>query len=189
VNAVVSTSAPALALIELESIARGIVTLDALTKRAFVQVLMSEAVSPGKFLILFAGKEGDVEEAFSAAKAAAGDRLLDTLHLVEAHRDLLPMIRGERVGLMHDTALSIQEYASVGSALRALDRVLKETAVTAHKLHIARGIGGKAYFVVGGELGDVEAAEAVGAAAVEAKHRVQGEIIARLSPDVRIEHL
>jgi microcompartment protein CcmL/EutN len=182
-------STPALALIELESIARGIVTLDALHKRAFVDVLMSEAVSPGKFLILFAGREGDVEEAFAAGKTAAGDRLLDTLHLTEAHKGLLPMIRGERVGLLPDTALSVQEYASVASALRALDRVLKETRVVAHKLHIARGIGGKAYFVVGGDLADIEAADAVGAAAVEQKQRVQSEIIARLSPDVRIEHL
>lgn len=184
-----SSSPPALALIELESIARGVVTLDALTKRAFVDVLLSEAVSPGKFLILFCGREGDVEEAFAAARTAAGDRLIDSLHLPDAHRGLLPMIRGERTSLGTDTAISVQEYASVAAALKALDRVLKETTVTAHKLHIARGIGGKAYFVVGGALGDVEAADAAGAQAVEAKLRVQSEIIARLSPDVRIEHL
>lgn len=184
-----SVKPPALALVELDSIARGIVTLDALTKRAFVDVLLSEAVSPGKFLILFTGGEGEVDEAFGAAKLAAGPRLLDAMHLSDAHVGLMPMIRGERAPLEHDTALSVQEYASVASALRALDRVLKETSVVAHKLHIARGIGGKAYFVVGGTLGDVEAAAAAGAQAVEEKQRVQSEIIARLSPDVRIEHL
>lgn len=184
-----SEKPPALALVELDSIARGIVTLDALTKRAFVDVLLSEAVSPGKFLILFTGGEGEVEEAFGAARVAAADRIIDSMHLHDAHKGLLPMIRGERVSLGEDTALSVQEYASVAAALRALDRVLKETAVVAHKLHIARGIGGKAYFVVGGTLGDVEAAAIAGAQAVEEKLRVQSEIIARLSPDVRIEHL
>ena len=184
-----SPGSPALALIELESIARGIVTLDALTKRAIVRVLLSEAVSPGKFLILFAGREGDVEEAFLAAKAAAADRLLDTLHLPDAHPGLVPLVGGERAPLSEETALSVQEFSSVAAALRALDRVLKETNARAHKLHIARGIGGKAYFVVSGTLADVEAAAAAGAAAVPAAQRVQSEIIARLSPDVRLEHL
>lgn len=178
------TSGPALVLIEIDSIARGIVTLDALTKRAIVDILMSEAVSPGKFLILFAGREGDVEEAFSAAKAAAGERLLDTLHLSDAHRALLPLVRGERRELLPDCALTIQEFTSVASALLTLDRVLKDTSVTPHKLHIARGIGGKAYFVASGTLADVEAA-----AAIDAKNRLQNETIARLSQDVRLEHL
>ncbi len=176
----------ALALLELSSIARGIVTLDALTKRAHVSVLLSEAVSPGKFLILFAGEVADVDEAFSAGTAAAGTALLDTLHLPNAHHELLPMIRGERASLAPDCALSIQEFSSVGAALRALDRALKDTPCTGHKLHIARGIGGKAYFVLGGALHDVEAADAAGGVAAE---RLSSEIIARLSPDISLEHI
>jgi microcompartment protein CcmL/EutN len=176
----------ALALLELGSIAKGIVTLDALTKRARVSILLSEAVSPGKFLLLFAGEVADVGEAFEAGRASAGGALLDTLHLPNAHDALLPLIRGERTPLGSDTALSIQEFASVGAALRALDRALKETPCRGHKLHIARGIGGKAYFVLGGELHDVEAADAAAGAVAE---RLSSEIIARLSPDISLEHV
>lgn len=174
----------ALALLELSSISRGIVTLDALHKRARVAVLISEAVTPGKFLLLFSGDVANVDEAFMAGKAAARDALMDTLYLPQPHDALVPLIRGERHALPKDGALSIQEFATVGAALRALDRALKATTCKGHKLHIARGIGGKAYFVLGGELHDVEAADAEGSA-----DRLSSEIIARLSPDISLEHV
>lgn len=179
----------ALALVELKSIARGIVTLDALTKRACVTPLLSEAVSPGKFLLLFSGDVASVEEAFAAALNAGADLVLDTLHLPDAHPSLLPLLRGQTSPLAEDTALGIQEFATVGAALRTLDRVLKGTGVVAHKLHLARGIGGKAYFVVGGELADVEAAHAVAALTTPQDAVLANEIIARLSPDVALSHL
>jgi len=174
----------ALALLEITSISRGIVTLDALTKRARVSILISEAVTPGKFLLLFAGDVASVEESFLAGKAAAGESLIDTLFLPQAHEALLPLIRGERRDIVADSALSIQEFASVAAALRALDKALKATHCRGHKLHIARGIGGKAYFVLGGELHDVQAADAEGTA-----DRLSSEIIARLSPDISLEHV
>jgi microcompartment protein CcmL/EutN len=179
----------ALALLELGSIARGIVALDALTKRAIVRVLRAEAVSPGKFLILFAGPEADVGESFEAGKLAADKLLLDSLHLPDAHPSLVPMLDGVEAAPEPDEALTIQEYASVASGLLALDRALKAANVAPRKLRVARGIGGKAYFVLGGTLADVTAADEAARAAVAESLRVQSEIIARLSSDVRLEHL
>ncbi|HVE81255.1 MAG TPA: BMC domain-containing protein, partial [Myxococcales bacterium] len=44
---------PALAVIELDSIARGFVVADALLKRARAKIGLAEPVSPGKFVLLF----------------------------------------------------------------------------------------------------------------------------------------
>ena len=45
-------AAPALALMELGSIARAVRVGDVMVKKAPVEVLLAEPVSPGKFLIL-----------------------------------------------------------------------------------------------------------------------------------------
>jgi microcompartment protein CcmL/EutN len=144
-------------------------------------------VSPGKFLVLFAGGEAEVEEAFVRGKAVAEALLIDQLHLPDAHPDLLTLLDGAERPLLPDEALLVNEYGSVGSALTALDAALKAAAVEAKKLHVARGIGGKAYWVVGGALHDVLAA--ADAAAGKAGAVLHSEQIARLSPDIRLEHL
>ena len=54
------------------------------------------------------------------------------------------------------------------------------------KLHLARGIGGKTYYVLGGTLADVEAAAAAAQAVAPPALLVASEQIARLSPDIRL---
>ena len=62
---------PALALLEITGIARGMVVCDTLVKRAAVDLLRSHPVDPGKYLILFAGDVAEVEEALDAAEEVA----------------------------------------------------------------------------------------------------------------------
>ena len=49
------TSLPAIALIELTSIARGVVASDAMAKTAPVKLLQSQTICPGKYLIVVGG--------------------------------------------------------------------------------------------------------------------------------------
>jgi microcompartment protein CcmL/EutN len=86
---------PALALIEVASIARGHRVADAVVKRAPVELLRCEPVSPGKFLVLLAGDVAAVDEAWRAGLAVAGDATLDKLFLPQAHEQLGGAIRGE----------------------------------------------------------------------------------------------
>ena len=60
---------PAIALLELHSIARGIEAGDAMAKRAPVDVLRAGTVHPGRFLVLVGGATADVEEALDAGRA------------------------------------------------------------------------------------------------------------------------
>ena len=79
----------AVALVEIASIARGYVTLDQLAKRAEVVVHEARPVTPGKFIILFAGDVAPVQESLEAAREVAQSSLIDELLLPYAHRDLL----------------------------------------------------------------------------------------------------
>ena len=184
-----ATPEPALALLEIASIARAAVVLDALTKQAHVRILRSQPVTPGKFLILFAGQEGSVEEAFNKGRERADVSLIDHLYLPDAEARLVPAVSGVEVELVADEALLINEYVTVSAALRALDHALKAAQVSCKKLKLAQGIGGKAYFVLGGELPDVQAAAGAAAQAVRAELCVASEQIARLSPEVRLAHV
>jgi len=151
----------ALALLEVSSLARGVIVADAVAKRAPVDLLECAPVSPGKYLVLFAGNVAEVEESAAAGTAAAGDLLLDKLLLPGAHEQLLPAIRAGPRGLAHagrtDPA-GIVELHSVASSLRAADAACKAAAVRLQLLHLACGIGGKGWFVLRGDLHAIEAA-------------------------------
>lgn len=152
-------SLPALALLEIETLSRGFVVADAVVKRAPVKVLSAGPVTPGKYLLLLAGEVAELEEAWNAGRAAADSQLLDSLFLPQAHPALAPAAQGRLPrDTPHGGAAAIIETQTVASALLAADRALKAAEVRLIQAGFARGLGGKGYFVLAGELHDVEAA-------------------------------
>lgn len=174
----------AIALVEIESIARGWVALDALAKRAEVQVRAARPVTPGKLIILFGGDVAATGEALEAAREVAGSLLLDELWLPYAHRDLLPAVDGA-LAIGPGEALGIVEMSTVASTLLAADAALKATEVAVVKMHLALGIGGKGYFNLAGELADVEAALEAARSAVAPERVVAIELIPQPHREVR----
>ncbi|MBC7973780.1 MAG: BMC domain-containing protein, partial [Myxococcales bacterium] len=83
---------PALGVLEIATIARGIVVADAALKRAPAVLLASRAVSGGKHLIMLEGGVAEVEEAMLAGVRAAGDILLDRVELAAADDQVWPML-------------------------------------------------------------------------------------------------
>lgn len=176
-------SAPALALLEIDSVARGLFALDQLVKKAPVEVLEVNLVEPGRLLVLFAGGVAEVEEAYGAGVAAADSLLLDGMLLCNAHPDLRPALAGQTRAVTAD--LGVIEGSRVASVLLAAERVLKGARVSLLGLRVTGGLGGRAYFIVDGPQPDVEAALEIGAATLAARghlHRV--ERIARPHPEM-----
>ncbi|HBY93485.1 MAG TPA: propanediol utilization protein, partial [Chloroflexi bacterium] len=62
----------AIALLEFESVARGIVAGDAMIKRAPLALLRCGTVQPGRFLVLVGGGEAEVDEALTAGREFPG---------------------------------------------------------------------------------------------------------------------
>lgn len=174
---------PSLALLEIDGIARGYVTADALVKRAPVKILSAEAVTPGKYLLLFAGEVAEVGEALAAGRAIAGDRLLDVLYLPQAHPELLAALPAPRP--LAAGALGIVETLGAAGALLAADAACKAARVGLGTLHLARGIGGKGYFTLGGEQPDVEAALEAAVGAVAAGGLVETQLVPAPHPELR----
>lgn len=171
---------PAIALLELSSIARAMRTGDAMVKRAEVRVALAEPVSPGKYLILLSGYEAEVEEAWAAGVADAGDALVESLYLPGVHGDVVEAVHGRRSLRGPEHSLGVIETGTVSAAIVAADAACKESPVCLLELRLAKGIGGKGVFTLGGELWDVQASVEAAVRSIEERRCLLGsEIIAR----------
>ncbi|MBL9038630.1 MAG: BMC domain-containing protein [Archangium sp.] len=176
---------PALGVLELESLARGVVVADALVKKAAVRIVRAEALTPGKYLLLFTGPVAEVDESFREGVRAAGAALLDQLHLSQVADGLARALIGDLPPGPADATVGIVETNSVASCVLACDTALKHAEVRLTHLQLAKGIGGKGWFMVAGAQHDVEAALERAAASVGDGLLVATELIQRPHADLR----
>ena len=181
---------PALGVLEIGTIARGVVAADAALKRAPAVLLSSRAVSGGKHLVMLEGGVAEVEEAMAAGKLAAGPVLLDHVQLAAADDQVWPMLAAfEALDWTDDAgaeAVAIIETRTVCAAIAAADAACKVADVTVRDVRFAIDLAGKAYFTLTGTLDAIEAAAAAAGDTMLAGDRLVGlEIIAQPSPDLR----
>jgi len=180
---------PALGVLEISTIARGIVVADAGLKRAPAVLLHSRAVSGGKHLVFFEGGVAEVEEAMAAGKLAAGDALLDRVELPAADDQVWPMLGApvappDWASERGAEAVAIIETKTVCAAIAAADASCKVAEVAVRDARFAIDLAGKAYFTLTGTLDAIEAA-ALAATAAAAERLVALEVIAQPAPDLR----
>jgi bacterial microcompartment shell protein len=184
----VEAAGPALALVELSSIARGLVVADAMVKKAPVALLLARPVSSGKHVVLVSGEVADVAEALAAAVEVAGTTLVDRLFLALVADGVLAALRRAAPAPGADDAVGIFETATLASSVVAADAACKSAEVTLCELRLGDGLGGKAYFVVAGAQGDVEAALLAAEHVTATGMRLGRELIARPHEDL-LKHL
>ncbi|MCP4148041.1 MAG: BMC domain-containing protein [bacterium] len=148
---------PALGMIEYKSVARGIYSCDLMVKKAPVRILETHPVCPGKYLTIVCGEVAEVEEAMKAGLESGKDMVVSDLFLPYLHRSILPALSGTTKIDQFD-ALGIIETFAVATCVEAADIAAKATPVQLVEIRLANGLGGKAYFVMTGELADVEEA-------------------------------
>jgi microcompartment protein CcmL/EutN len=184
----VDAAGPAIAVVETASVARGLVVADAMVKKAPVELVLARPVSSGKHVILVSGPVADVEEALAAAVAVAGATLVDRLLLPQAAEALLAALRRQAAAPRPGDALGIFETFSISASVVAADAACKAALVELHELRLGDGLGGKAYFIVGGEQGDVEAALLAAEHVTPTGLTLARELIARPHDDL-LKHL
>lgn len=175
---------PALALLELDSIAVGIVAGDAMAKRSPIDVLYAGTIHPGRYLVLVAGEVADVEEAMEAGAEAATGCIVDRMLLPDVHDDVVAAMRGTR-RVADGEALGVIETRTVASLVTAADAGIKGARVRLLEMRLADGLGGKAYLLFGGPLSEVEAAVELGGARAGAAGAAITRVVAQLHPEMR----
>lgn len=175
---------PALALIEFDSIASGILAGDAMVKKAPIAAIVSGTVHAGKYLVLVSGEVGPVQEALAAGLAVGSSSAVDHVYLPGVHPDVPESVTAaRRPGVIE--ALGIIETSSVSAAIHAADAGLKGAEVVLLELRLADGLGGKGLAFFTGKVTDVETAIAIGCEAIgDSGHLLNAVVIPQLHAEM-----
>lgn len=175
---------PSLGMIEFKSIAKGIFATDAIAKKAQVKILSTNPVCPGKYLVIFAGEVDEVHESLQAGLKAGEDMLINYLFLPYVHETVIPALAGT-TSIDEFGALGIIESFSVASVIAAADKAAKISPAKLVEIRLANGLGGKGYFIMTGELADIEASIGAAKEHIKAEGLLSGcEIIPSPHPDL-----
>jgi microcompartment protein CcmL/EutN len=174
---------PALALLEFSSIAAGVLSADAMVKRATLAVVHAGTVQPGRFLVLVGGEVAEVEESLKAGLETAPDALTDHIFLPHVHPEVVRALGAGRA-LKPDDALGVVETHTVPAAILAADRGVKGAEVTLMEIRLADGLGGKGIVLFTGQVSDVEAALEITDSVLAESQKVRQVVISQLHPDI-----
>jgi microcompartment protein CcmL/EutN len=161
------------------------VVADAMVKRALVTLVQAHPVTPGKFVVVVGGGVEEVEQSMEVGLEVAADTVVDRLYLPKADPQLAPAMSGEvQISATEVGSLGIVETFSVAASVLAADRSVKAAEVRLIQMRLARGLGGKAFYTLSGELHQLEAAVAAGRTIIHDGMLLTTEIIARPHPDL-----
>jgi microcompartment protein CcmL/EutN len=167
---------PAIALVETNSIAGGILAGDTMVKKAEVQLLEARAICPGKFMVLIGGEVGPVRESLQVGIDAAADTLVDQLLLTNVHLSVFPALMSASPP-RGDEALGIIETVTAAVCIIAADAAAKAADVQLLEIRLANGLGGKSFVLMEGIVADVEASVAAGVELVKQEGLLVRQVI------------
>ena len=167
-----------LGLVESRTIAAGIFLADQMVKAADIKLIRASTICAGRFFIQVSGERSAVETAVACAEASEYP-LVGQFVISNVHPDLLHGV-GKGRDIPPGDAIGVVECKTVSAGVIAADLALKKTATHLAKFVIGSGISGKSYFILHGDVAEVE--EAV-AAAETAHDRYILETVVIPSPD------
>lgn len=177
---------PAIGLLELCSVARGVEVADAILWESDIELLFATPVQPGKYVMLFTGSVQDLASALRRGAELAGGDLVDQLLIPQVHPQVELALR-RREGHVQGTidAIGVIETKTVASTIQAADVALKKATVDLLELRIANGLGGKSFVTMTGEVSDVRSSIAAGASDADSRgHLARQVVIPRPHPDL-----
>ena len=186
--AFLSKADPALAMLEFNSVARGMLAADAMVKRAAVALIHAGTVQPGRYLVLLGGKVAEVEESLKAGRDVGADTLDDTVWLPGIHQDVLKVIHSTHTSPdiarpSKADSLGIIETRTAPAAIKAGDVAVKGATITLLSIRLSDGLGGKGLVLLAGLVSDVEAAVELVKQGLEGTTLLQAVVIPQLHDD------
>ena len=176
----------ALALLEYDSVAFGILAVDRMLKRAPIAMLRCGTVHPGHYLALIGGTVASVDEAFR--EGGASGEPADAVFLADPHPGLRDAVLGDCAKIGSDDTVGVVETVNAAALLRSMDAALKSAPVALSAFRLADDLGGRGIALLHGDLPDVQAALAAAEARVGAAAQMRARtLLAR--PDDHLRRL
>ena len=146
----------AIGMIEMKTTPAGVTAADLMIKTAEVEIVEAKTVCPGKYIAIISGDLSAVKAAVEAAAAQYEEKLIDSFVLGNPHESIFPAIYGT-THIEDISALGILETYDAASCIEAADQAAKTAIVDLVELRIAKGMCGKSYLMLTGEVSAVQA--------------------------------
>ena len=174
----------AIGMIEFKTVSTGVVAADAMVKAAAVELIEAQTVCPGKYIALITGNLSAVDAAVEVARTQYEEQLIDSFVLGNPHEGIFPAIYGtthiERI-----SSLGILETYDAAAIIVAADIAAKTADVELIELRIAKGMCGKSYLFLCGEISAVSAAiDKARASVAESGMYLDSSVIAHPDPQI-----
>lgn len=147
-----------LGLIETRSIAAGALLADIMVKAADVNLLRAATLCGGRFLIQVSGDRAAVDASIASAHAS-NFRIVGSFVISRVHPDIFKAI-AKRRDIPVGEALGLVECRTAAAGIASADHVLKKSMVQLARLTLGQCFSGKSYFIIYGDVADVEDAVA-----------------------------
>ena len=144
----------AIGMVEYKTTSAGVVAADSMVKTSEVSIIEAQTVCPGKYIT---GDLSAVTSAVDNAKTMHGKHLINSFVLGNPHESIFPAIYGA-AEIKDVSALGIIESYDASSIIVAADEAAKTAIVDLIEVRLARGMCGKSYLMLTGEVAAVEAA-------------------------------
>ena len=159
----------AIGMNEIMSIPLGYEACDAMLKASSVELVSAGCVCAGKFYIVVTGEVAAVRSSVEAGKEKAGSSLVDSLVIPNVDEQVAPAISA-CIFPEEMKALGVMETFSLCAAVYAADAAAKAADIELLEVRLGRGLGGKSFITLTGEVAAVQAA----VKAAEALEETQG---------------
>ena len=174
----------AIGMIEFKTTATGITAADAMVKTSEVELIEAQTVCPGKYIAIISGDLSAVKAAVDAASTQYEDQLIDNFVLGNPHESIFPALYGA-AQIEKVSALGILETYDASSIIVAADAAAKTAIVDLIEVRVAKGMCGKSYMLITGEVSAVTASiEKAKAVAGERGMYLDSSVIAH--PDAKV---
>ena len=146
-----------LGMIELNSIARGIEAGDAIIKTAKVKLVGAYASCPGKYIVMVRGQVSAVKSAIEVGAKVSGKSLVNDILIANIHPQVFTAL-SQTTDFTPRGSAGIVETYSLATAVLVADAAVKAADVDLIEIRLGRGLGGKAFIVLTGDISSVKAA-------------------------------
>lgn len=148
----------ALGLWEFSSIPAGISRADMIVKTAPVHRLYTGTTHPGKYIVIATGDAASVDVARETIDGDPGRSLIDSLFLADVAPVVAAILFGAAASVpVRGEAIGVVETETIASTIDAADAAVKYADVSLASMRLADGLGGSAYFIIDGAVGEVQA--------------------------------
>lgn len=144
-------------MIETNSIPAGIEAGDAMLKAASVTLVSAQTVCAGKYIVVVTGDVAATKAAVAAGVEVSDYALIDSVVIPNVDDQVIDAISAcTEIG--SPGALGIMETYSLVSAILCADTAVKAADVSLIEVRLGRGLGGKSFIVLTGDVAAVKAA-------------------------------